>query len=103
VPPEVVVCERRYVVNVVAQSRPDPAAMCPPLARPVVTAFTPLPEPQEISVATGSKMKGIVDPDNEPTAADVASAKAAASTAVTNAPTPAYGTGMGSPTFAGNQ
>lgn len=103
VPPEVVVCERRYVVNVVAQSRPDPAAICPPLARPVVTAFTPLPEPQEISVATGSKMKGIVDPDNEPTAADVASAKAAASTAATNAPTPAYGAGMGSPTFAGNQ
>ncbi|MGE0055857.1 MAG: L,D-transpeptidase family protein [Hyphomicrobium sp.] len=100
-PPEVVVCSRSYVVNAVAQSRPDPAGPCPPLARPVISAFTPLPEPQETTVAAGNKMKGIVDPDNEPTPADVAAAKAAASSATSAGATTTPG--ISTPNFAGNQ
>jgi murein L,D-transpeptidase YafK len=75
VPPSVVVCERRYVVNAVAQSRPDPSGPCPPLSRPVVAAFKPLPEPAEIDIAKGNKLKGITNPDVEPTIADINAAK----------------------------
>jgi murein L,D-transpeptidase YafK len=75
VPPNVVVCERRYVVGVVAQSRPDPSGPCPAFSRPTVTAFTPLPEPAEIDVAKGNKLKGIASPDVEPTIADINAAK----------------------------
>lgn len=74
-PPEVTVCERRYVVNALAQSRPDPAGACPALQRQVVAAFTPLPEPAAHDVATGNKMKGITSPDVEPTLADVKAAR----------------------------
>jgi murein L,D-transpeptidase YafK len=75
IPPRITVCERRYVVDAVAQSRPDPAGICPPLSRPFVTAFTPLPEPQEVDVANGNKLKGIADPDVEPTLAQINAAK----------------------------
>jgi murein L,D-transpeptidase YafK len=75
VPPNVVVCERRYVVGVVAQSRPDASGPCPAFSRPAVTAFTPLPEPAEIDVAKGNKLKGIANPDLEPTLADIKAAK----------------------------
>lgn len=75
IPPAVTVCERRYVVDAVARSRPDPAGPCPPLARPIVTAFKPLPEPGGLDVAHGNKLKGIADPDNEPTLADINKAK----------------------------
>jgi murein L,D-transpeptidase YafK len=75
VPPSVVVCERRYVIGVVAQSRPDPSGPCPAFSRPAVTAFTPLPEPAEMDVAKGNKLKGIVSPDVEPTVADINAAK----------------------------
>jgi len=75
VPPNVVVCERRYVVDVIPQSRPDPDGRCPAFRRPVVTAFTPLPEPAEMDVAHGNKLKGITDPDVEPTLADINAAK----------------------------
>lgn len=75
VPPNVIVCERRYVVGVIAQSRPDPAGPCPPLSRPAMTAFTPLPEPAEMDVAKGNKLKGITNPDVEPTIADINTAK----------------------------
>lgn len=75
VPPNVVVCERRYVVGVVAQSRPDADGGCPAFLRPAVTAFTPLPEPAAIDVAKGNKLKGIANPDLEPTLADIQAAK----------------------------
>jgi murein L,D-transpeptidase YafK len=74
-PPSVAVCERRYVVNAVARSRPDPAGRCPAFAHPVVTAFTPLPEPTGVDVANGNKLKGIANPDVEPTLADITAAK----------------------------
>lgn len=46
-PPEVAVCERRYVVNVrLPGYRIDPERSCPRFERPVVTAFVPLPDPQ---------------------------------------------------------
>ena len=79
-PPPVTVCERRYIVDAVARSRPDPAGPCPPLARPAVTAFKPLPEPGGLDVARGNKLKGIADPDNEPTLADIKKAKERQST-----------------------
>jgi len=75
VPPNVIVCERRYVVGVQTQSRPDADGPCPPFSRPVLTAFTPLPEPSEIDVAKGNKLKGIANPDLEPTLADINAAK----------------------------
>jgi murein L,D-transpeptidase YafK len=74
-PPSVTVCERRYVVDTVARSRPDPAGQCPALARPIVTAFKPLPEPDGVDVASGNKLKGISNPDNEPTLAEIEKAK----------------------------
>jgi murein L,D-transpeptidase YafK len=50
-PPEVAVCERRYVVNVRwsprASMRPD--GICPRFTRPVVTPF--VPKPSEVQVA----------------------------------------------------
>jgi murein L,D-transpeptidase YafK len=92
IPPAVTVCERRYVVDAVARSRPDPAGACPPLARPIVTAFKPLPEPGGVDIAKGNKLKGIANPDDEPTLADIKTAKqrqstqsAAASAPVANA------------------
>jgi murein L,D-transpeptidase YafK len=75
IPPSVTVCERRYVVDAVPQSRPDPSGACPPMSRPIVTAFKPLPEPGEVEVAQGNKLKGIANPDNEPTLADIEKAK----------------------------
>jgi murein L,D-transpeptidase YafK len=75
-PPVVAVCERRYVVNVNApQSRPDPSGPCPPMSRPVIAAFTPLSEDPQMTVATGTKMKGLADSDNEPTVAQIVAAK----------------------------
>ena len=75
IPPSVTVCERRYVVDAVPQSRPDPSGACPPMSRPIVTTFKPLPEPGEVEVAQGNKLKGIANPDNEPTLADIEKAK----------------------------
>jgi murein L,D-transpeptidase YafK len=75
IPPSIAVCERRYVVDAVPRSRPDPSGACPAFGRPFVTAFTPLPEPAEMDVARGNKLKGITNPDNEPTLADIKAAK----------------------------
>ncbi|MEM9028526.1 MAG: murein L,D-transpeptidase family protein [Pseudomonadota bacterium] len=51
VPPPVVVCERRYVVNAVYSGpKPDPTGACPRLERPVLEPFVPLP-----STANGSE------------------------------------------------
>jgi murein L,D-transpeptidase YafK len=85
-PPGIVVCERRYLVNAYAhQSRPDPAGPCPPISRPQIAAFTPLPEAAEPSVAAGTKMKGISDSDNDPTLAEIKAAKAVQATVTTGA------------------
>ncbi|MBA2126018.1 hypothetical protein DLM45_07250 [Hyphomicrobium methylovorum] len=80
VPPNVAVCERRYVVDVLPRSRPDPTGMCPAFDRPPITAFTPLPEPSEVTVASGNKLKGIANPDVEPTIAEINAAKQRQST-----------------------
>lgn len=81
-PPAVAVCERRYVVNV---SNPaaasDPAGPCPAFQRPVIAAFAPLPEDAQMTIANGTKMKGLADSDNEPTAQQIVAAKAAAQSA----------------------
>ena len=47
-PPDIVVCQRQYVVNAKPQSgllqtRIDPEGACPALERPKIEAFTPLP------------------------------------------------------------
>lgn len=81
-PPNVVVCERRYVVNVNSpQSRPDPSGACPAMSHPQIASFTPLPEINDVSVASGTKMKGITSSDNDPTLAQIQAAKAAQSSA----------------------
>lgn len=93
-PPGIVVCERRYVVNAFAhQSRPDPEGPCPPMSRPQIAAFTPLPEIAEPSVATGTKMKGIADSDKDPTLAEIQAAKGVQAT-VTTGPAPAAAGGL---------
>ncbi len=72
IPPEIAVCERRYVVNVLPpQSRVEPDGYCPVFKRPVIAAFTPLPTEPETDVASGSKLKGLVSSDVEPTLADL--------------------------------
>ena len=78
IPPSIAVCERRYVVDAVARSRPDPAGHCPAFDRPVVTAFTPLPEPAEMDVASGNKLKGIANPDDRADACRYQGGEAAA-------------------------
>ena len=78
IPAQVAICERRYVVNVSYQSRPEPDGLCPPFQRPKITDFTPLPEPAETTVASGNKLKGIVSSDVEPSLADINAAKTAA-------------------------
>jgi murein L,D-transpeptidase YafK len=80
-PPNIAVCERRYVVNVVSQSKPDADGICPPFQRPVIAAFTPLPTEPDAAIATGNKMKGLANPDVEPTLAEIKAAKVAQSTA----------------------
>ncbi len=46
VPPEVAICERKYVVDVVPpQTRLAADGQCPRFERPIYAAFTPLPEP----------------------------------------------------------
>lgn len=80
-PPNVAICEKRYVVNVVApQSRIDAADQCPAFQKPVIAAFTPLPEAPETLVAEGQKLKGIANPDNDPALTDIQAAKKAAAT-----------------------
>lgn len=76
-PPNVEICERRYVVNVVAQSKARADQACPAMYRPPVTAFTPLPTDAEVTVAEGNKFKGVLSADDEPTLAEISAAKAA--------------------------
>lgn len=46
VPPDIAVCERRYVVNVIlpASGRINPEARCPQFQRPALQPFSPLPD-----------------------------------------------------------
>jgi len=75
VPPNIMVCERRYVVDAIPRSQPDSDGRCPAYTHANLAAFTPTPEPTGTDVASGNKLKGIVDPDNEPTLADINAAK----------------------------
>jgi len=61
-PPQVAVCERRYVVNVkLPQSRPEPTGYCPPFERPMLEPFVPKPNEQQIAneriVVPGPKIR----------------------------------------------
>ena len=85
IPPNVAVCESRYMVNVLSQSRPDPTGACPPFQRPTFAAFTPLPTEPE-TIASGNKMKGLVSTDVEPTLADITAEKSALQTGATTVP-----------------
>lgn len=92
VPPNVAICEKRYVVNVVApQSRINASEQCPAFQKPVISAFTPLPEGSDVQVAQGQKLKGLVNPDNDPTLAQIQAAKKTSS--VTGAVPPPAGAG----------
>jgi murein L,D-transpeptidase YafK len=75
IPPNIAVCERRYVVNVTSQSKADADGPCPAFQKPVITAFTPLPTEPATVVASGNKLKGLVSSDVEPTLADINAAK----------------------------
>ncbi len=86
-PPQIAICERRYVVNVTSQSRPEADGVCPPFQRPQVADFVPLPAPTEPTVASGNKMKGIVSADVEPSVADINKAKGAANPPATGVTT----------------
>lgn len=86
IPPNVEVCEHRYVVNVDSPpGKLDPAGPCPLFHRPQIAAFTPLPTEADAAeprlAAQGTKFKGLVSADIEPTLADVKAAKAAQKTA----------------------
>ena len=75
IPPSVTVCERRYVVDAV----PAAAPILPDVARLSTgrssRPLRRLPEPAEMDVASGNKLKGIANPDNEPTLAEIKTAK----------------------------
>lgn len=50
IPPQVAVCERRYVVNVLlpSASRVEPEGYCPPFQRPLIEPFVPKPTEQQL-------------------------------------------------------
>ena len=52
------------------------------MQRPVMAAFTPLPEAPE-TVATGNKLKGLVSTEVEPSLAEINAAKAAQNSGAT--------------------
>ncbi|MGQ0455771.1 MAG: L,D-transpeptidase family protein [Hyphomicrobium sp.] len=87
IPPTVVTCNSRYNVNVVApQTRVDPDGPCPAFQRPAIPPFTPLPEANEITIADGTKYKGLVSADVDPTLADINAAKNSSATGSAPAP-----------------
>ena len=86
IPPTIAVCERRYVVNVESPGRLDPAGYCPPFRRPVIANFTPLPEPTLTTIADGTKYKGLVSADVDPTLADINAVRANQPTGATSLP-----------------
>jgi murein L,D-transpeptidase YafK len=86
IPPNIAICEKRYVVNVTSQSKPEADAQCPAFQKPVITAFTPLPTEPEPLVASGNKLKGLVSSEVEPTLADITAAKTAQGSGVVAVP-----------------
>ena len=49
-PPDIAVCERRYVVNVkLPQTKLDPNGYCPAFERPQIEPFTPKPHEQHVA------------------------------------------------------
>ncbi|MGL4395668.1 MAG: L,D-transpeptidase family protein [Hyphomicrobium sp.] len=103
IPPQVAVCEGRYVVNVNWQGRLEGNSPCPMFQRPVIAPFTPLPTDETITIADGNKLKGVISADVEPTAADVLAAKSAAGavpSAVPSGATTTGATGTSSPNAA---
>lgn len=61
-PPEIVVCQRQYFVNVTYSGEtPDPQGACPRFTRPEIEPFTPLPkgekEPLGVVTAPGPKKR----------------------------------------------
>jgi murein L,D-transpeptidase YafK len=50
-PPQVAVCERKYMVNVVlpTSARVDPEGYCPPFQRPAIEPFVPRPAEQQLA------------------------------------------------------
>ena len=94
IPPDIATCERRYVVNVKSQSRPDADGKCPAFSKPVITAFTPLPTEPQTVVASGNKLKGLVNSDVEPTLADITAAKSSQSAATGTISAPAGATAI---------
>lgn len=50
-PPQVAVCERKYIVNVVlpASGKIDPEGYCPQLQRPAIEPFVPRPAEQQLA------------------------------------------------------
>lgn len=71
-PPDVAVCERRYVVNVkLPQSTIAPDGACPRFERPKIAPFTPLPQEQQLArervTVNGPRLHG-VDPATVPPA-----------------------------------
>ena len=51
IPPQVAVCERRYVVNVImpVSGRVEPEGYCPPFQHPSIEPFMPRPEEQRLA------------------------------------------------------
>ena len=75
-PPEVAVCERRYVVNVkLPRSQVNPEASCPHFERPKLAPFKPLPQEETLAkervTEAGPRMHG-VDPMTVPPATAMA-------------------------------
>lgn len=76
VPPDVAVCERRYVVNVkLPQTQINPEGQCPAFERPEVSSFTPRPNEQQLAaeriVMPGPKMRVASSaPDEAPAATE---------------------------------
>jgi hypothetical protein len=66
--------------------RLDPAGYCPPFRRPVIADFTPLPEPTLTTIADGTKYKGLVSADVDPTLADINAVRANQPTGATSLP-----------------
>ena len=75
VPPEIAVCERKYLVNVrmLTNASISPDGACPTFERPQVLPFTPKPGEQQVAEERisipGPKLKGVADAGGDPTAA----------------------------------
>jgi murein L,D-transpeptidase YafK len=88
-PPQIAVCERRYIVNVKLPSNASikPDGVCPPFSRPVYEPFVPKPDEQQVAeeriVVPGPKMH------------EVASVTPPEPTPAMRSPKPNWGTAFG--------